>query len=499
MLPHHHPSTAACHTASAQPDSLARPASPIGPIHGRRGGARRCLLRRREGWTDAAYTASGAIWPPAGMASRPLPVGISGAGSPAGRDAVNGTLIERQQLTVGAFWPATGTWRDHVGALCGGDSLVDAALDRVEKWPHVIALGRDAITRQRERSPGAEVCRESALEFWRMVAWRTSGKIGVLPLMIAWAHDPAVPGIAAEPGGRRRDCGHTASRVVFSTEEPIGTRGFRHDGRRSGLPTGATYPSQSHTAGRWGYGNDLGVFSKQPIDERTLSTHSTSGFRRTSCPRVVASAAILRRARRSTPNRRAGRGGTRRIVRSPDSCLRRVLNGAAQSHARKRGSGGRQPLRAMSIPRHCGLKGREGEMPPSVRVTPRPDHDVIVAALTRQACHALGRADTTSGNGAATCLSEPVKPRWSPRGRRWPSPEERRGDRAHFGRSSATAGLVESCDGRGFDPTAGHPGHFGLESMRSRAAEIGGRLTIRSSPGLGTTVRVRVPAEVDGT
>jgi signal transduction histidine kinase len=34
--------------------------------------------------------------------------------------------------------------------------------------------------------------------------------------------------------------------------------------------------------------------------------------------------------------------------------------------------------------------------------------------------------------------------------------------------------------------------------MRSRAAEIGGRLTIASAPGNGTVVRVRVPAE-DGT
>src|SRR5439155_22276567 len=33
--------------------------------------------------------------------------------------------------------------------------------------------------------------------------------------------------------------------------------------------------------------------------------------------------------------------------------------------------------------------------------------------------------------------------------------------------------LLEIGDnGRGFDPAAGHPGHFGLESMRSRAAEI---------------------------
>ena len=59
--------------------------------------------------------------------------------------------------------------------------------------------------------------------------------------------------------------------------------------------------------------------------------------------------------------------------------------------------------------------------------------------------------------------------------------------------------LVEiSDDGRGFDPAARHPGHFGLESMRSRAAEVGGLLTITSTPGLGTVVRVEVPAETEG-
>jgi signal transduction histidine kinase len=54
-------------------------------------------------------------------------------------------------------------------------------------------------------------------------------------------------------------------------------------------------------------------------------------------------------------------------------------------------------------------------------------------------------------------------------------------------------------DGRGFDPAARHPGHFGLDSMRSRAEEIGGRLTITSMAGSGTLVRVTVPAETDRT
>src|SRR5204863_1111905 len=50
-------------------------------------------------------------------------------------------------------------------------------------------------------------------------------------------------------------------------------------------------------------------------------------------------------------------------------------------------------------------------------------------------------------------------------------------------------------DGQGFDPAVVRPGHFGLESMRSRAAEIGARLTIVSAPGRGTAVRVEAPGE----
>jgi signal transduction histidine kinase len=50
-------------------------------------------------------------------------------------------------------------------------------------------------------------------------------------------------------------------------------------------------------------------------------------------------------------------------------------------------------------------------------------------------------------------------------------------------------------DGRGFDPTVGRPGHFGLESMQSRAGEVGGLLTISAALGDGTVVRVEAPTE----
>jgi PAS domain S-box-containing protein len=48
-------------------------------------------------------------------------------------------------------------------------------------------------------------------------------------------------------------------------------------------------------------------------------------------------------------------------------------------------------------------------------------------------------------------------------------------------------------DGVGFDHQVPHPGHFGLRSMRERAASVGGSLEITSAPGLGTHVRVSVP------
>jgi signal transduction histidine kinase len=64
-------------------------------------------------------------------------------------------------------------------------------------------------------------------------------------------------------------------------------------------------------------------------------------------------------------------------------------------------------------------------------------------------------------------------------------------------RVSAWNGTVElevRDDGTGFDLAQYRPGHFGLESMRSRAAEIEAELTIASRPGTGTVVRVEVPA-----
>ena len=49
-------------------------------------------------------------------------------------------------------------------------------------------------------------------------------------------------------------------------------------------------------------------------------------------------------------------------------------------------------------------------------------------------------------------------------------------------------------DGLGFSPSPSRPGHFGLTSMRERAELAGGRLSVRSEPGHGTTVEAWVPS-----
>jgi two-component system, NarL family, sensor histidine kinase LiaS len=60
--------------------------------------------------------------------------------------------------------------------------------------------------------------------------------------------------------------------------------------------------------------------------------------------------------------------------------------------------------------------------------------------------------------------------------------------------------LLITDNGRGFDPVEHRPGHFGLHSMRERAAAVGGMLELVSAVGRGTQVRVSLPvrAERDG-
>ena len=48
-------------------------------------------------------------------------------------------------------------------------------------------------------------------------------------------------------------------------------------------------------------------------------------------------------------------------------------------------------------------------------------------------------------------------------------------------------------DGAGFEPKNGHSAGLGIASMRERVREVGGKFSIRSEPGAGTTVQAWAP------
>jgi signal transduction histidine kinase len=64
-----------------------------------------------------------------------------------------------------------------------------------------------------------------------------------------------------------------------------------------------------------------------------------------------------------------------------------------------------------------------------------------------------------------------------------------------LGRRGAGAVLRVKDDGKGFEPSAVRRAgrHLGLVSMRDRASGVGGRLTVTSAPGTGTTITMEVP------
>ncbi|WP_245906292.1 GAF domain-containing sensor histidine kinase [Mycolicibacterium palauense] len=65
-----------------------------------------------------------------------------------------------------------------------------------------------------------------------------------------------------------------------------------------------------------------------------------------------------------------------------------------------------------------------------------------------------------------------------------------------FGVEDGVARLHVADDGVGFDPAPERPASsYGMLSMRERAELVGGRLTVRSRPGGGTTVTVSVPLD----
>jgi signal transduction histidine kinase len=482
------------------------------------------------------YTASvSAIWPPAGLGIAALYLwGIRWwPGVLLGEIVVNGhLLLDDSTFPVGSL---LGQQAGNMAEIVVGALLLrrligpNAAIDRVEQvGGMLVAIGAataiSATAGTISMVAGGIVDGSGAGAFWR--TWwlaDTSGGLVVLPLMLAWAHDPLGAWRRIRTWeGAAMVAGVTAlSFVVFSTEEPIRYAVFPAliwAAFRFG-PPGATL-SIAITAGV-AIGEtaaNVGPFAEQPIDHRTLSTQLyiwvaalTTLFLSGVVSERERSASELAEARRTEGERAMEQ--RRRIARDLHDSVSQALfstvlhtRTAQKALVQEGGSPSGRVGRSLGTIAEL-TRSVQGEIRSLIFELRRdPVHDGLVAALTRHVS-ALAAPDgliiDVRGPASRLALAHHVETQVFAIGR------EALANVVRHAEASAAQVRVEAPreqvlveirdNGRGFDPADGHPGHFGLDSMRSRAAEIGGRLTIASAPGAGTVVRVRIPATTDGT
>jgi signal transduction histidine kinase len=482
------------------------------------------------------YTASvSAIWPPAGLGIAALYLwGLRWwPGVFLAECVVNGELL----LDDGGFpiGSLLGQQTGNMAEIVVGALLLrrligpNAGMDRVEQIGGMlvavgVATAISATVGTVSMVAGGVVDASGAAEFWR--TWwlaDTSGGLVVLPLMLAWAHDPARAWRRIRTWeGAAMLAGVTALSVaVFSTEEPIRYTVFPAliwAGFRFG-PPGATLAIAITTGVAIGEtAQDVGPFAEQPIDHRTLSTQLyiwvaalTTLFLSALVSERERSARELADARRTEGERAVEE--RRRIARDLHDSVSQALfstvlhtRTAQRALVQEGGSPSGQVGRSLGTIADL-TRSVQGEIRSLIFELRRdPVHDGLVAALARHASE-LGDTDGLTidvwGPAPRLALSHQAQTQLFAIGREALANVVRHADAtaAHVRvEARREQVLVEIWDnGRGFDPANGQPGHFGLDSMRSRADEVGGRLTIASAPGAGTVVRVRIPATTDGT
>lgn len=259
----------------------------------------------------------------------------------------------------------------------------------------------------------------------------------------------------------------------------------------------------------------VGAFYKQPIDNRTLSTQLyllvgalTALFLSAVVSERQRSAAELAVAKRRETERAIEQ--RRRIARDlHDSVSQALFSTTLHTRAAQKAlddGGQRTPqLRQMLQTIDELTKRAQSEMRRFIfEWGPEEIGDGLVPALTRHAASFAGdgtvRVRVVGPSGALPLQPETETQLYGI------AREALANVVRHADAGSATVRVDATAvhvvlevvdDGRGFDPQGVRAGRFGLESMRSRAGEIGADLAVISAPGRGTVVRVEVPAVED--
>ena len=481
------------------------------------------------------YTASvSAVWPPAGLGIAALYLwGIRWwPGVLLGELVVNGQLLlDDSAIPIGSLiGQQTGNMAEVVlGALLLRRFIgPNAAMDRVEQVgvmivPLGIATAISATVGTISMVAGGVVDESDVVEFWR--TWwlgDTSGALIVLPLMLAWAHDPqaAVRRVRTWEGAAMLVAVTGISFLAFSTEEPVRYTVFPAliwAAFRFGPPAATLSIAITACVAIGETANDVGPFAEQPIDHQTLSTQLyiwvaalTTLFVSGVVSEREQSLEELAEARRTEGERALEE--RRRIARDLHDSVSQALfstvlhTRTAEKALVQEGGSASGPIgRSLSTIADLTRSVQREIRSLIFELRREPVHDGLVGALERHASGVRASDGLTidvQGPGSRLALPERVEWQLFAIGREALMNVEKHAsaNAAHVRVETQDGRVVVEVrdDGRGFDPTEGHPGHFGLESMRSRAAEIGGEIAITSAPGSGTLVRVRVPAEADG-
>jgi signal transduction histidine kinase len=483
-----------------------------------------------KGAQSLRYTASvSAIWPPAGFGIAALY--LAGLrwwpGIFLGELLVNGDLLASGSgLPVGSLiGQQTGNMAEViVGALLLRRLIGQrAGLDRTEQvGGMLLALGTataiSATVGTVSMLAGGVISHADVPSFWR--TWWLGDSAGALvsfPLVITWAHAP-VPTwrkLATWEGGLLMTAVVVLAVVSVSINEGVTYMvfpaliwaAFRFGPAVAALSTAiAAVIAIGITA------HDQGAFFRHPIDERVLSTQlyilvaalttlflsAVVAERRRSAAELVD--ARLRQEALALEERH-------RIARDLHDSVSQALfstvlhTRTAQRALARDGEGSDGPLGHALTAIGELTRGAQGEMRALISELGNDAvADGLVAALSRHSA-TLGAQDgvriSVEGPETRLLLDPAVETQLFGIAR-----EALTNVAKHAEATTATV-LVEeragrvmveiSDNGRGFDPTASPQGHYGLDSMRSRAAEIDAVLTITSTLGNGAVVRVEVP------
>ena len=477
------------------------------------------------------YTASvAAIWPPAGLGIAALYLWGTRwwPGVFVGELLVNGELlIHHSALPLGSL---VGQQAGNMAEIIIGAVLLRrligarARLDRAgQVGGMLVALGIataiSATVGTASMFAGHVIGEPELAKFWR--TWwlgDTAGGLVVLPFLLAWAPRPARAwrSIRTWEGGLLIVVLALLGVVAVSSQEPVTYIVFPAliwAAFRFG-PPGATLSIVISAGIAIGFtANDVGPFSEQPIDQKTLSTQLYIFV--ASLTTLFLSAVVAERERSATELVEAKRHEGEQAAEERHRIARDLHDSVSQAlfstvlYTRM----AQKALAREGLQRLGPLGQALDTIEELTRSAQREMRALIFQLGSDGVEDGLTAAFSTHAStlGAQHGLTIAVQ---GPDGLELPPGTETQ--LFAIGRE-ALANAVKHADaegvwvsvhappgcvvveiednGRGFDPVEEHPGHFGLESMQSRASELGGLLTISSTPGRGTVVRVDVPVQ----